>query len=102
MKTLKIAGNVAADAKLHQVTDNQFVTFSVAINIGTKESPKTDWVEVICNQEELVKTVLEDAKKGAFVKIEGFPTVSAYLDKDGKPQAQQKLYARTFTKYEKK
>lgn len=101
MKKLTITGNIVADAKAHQAQDNQFVTFTVAINVGTKESPKTDWVDVICNKDEIVNQALEQATKGSFVKIEGFPTVSAYIDKDGKPQAQQKLYARTLVKYEK-
>ena len=101
MKTLTITGNIAADAKLHQAQDNQFATFTVAINIGTKESQKIDWVDVICNNE-LVQVAIEQAKKGAFVKIEGFPTVSAYLDKDGNAKAQQKLFAKTFQKLEKK
>lgn len=92
MKKAIFVGNVGQDADFKtDATGNTFATFSVGISVGTKEKPKTDWVEVICGDKQLAIAKL--IKQGYKVLVEGFPTVSAYLNKENKPTASLKLYA---------
>ena len=93
MKKLLITGHLGQDAVLRtDTTGNEYATFSVGVSVGTKDKPKTDWVEVSCSGKhlELVKYL----KSGVKVLVEGFPTINAYLAKeDNKPKASQKLFA---------
>lgn len=93
MKKLLITGHLGKDAVLRtDNTGNDYATFSVGVSVGTKDKPKTDWVEVSCSGKhlELVKYL----KSGVKVLVEGFPTVNAYLAKeDNQPKASQKLFA---------
>ncbi len=93
MKKLIITGNVGKDAESRaDQTGNIFVTFSVGVSVGTKQNPKTDWVEVSCNGKlaDLAKIYV---KKGMKVLIEGYPTATAYINKENKPVASLRLYA---------
>ncbi|HMT02430.1 MAG TPA: single-stranded DNA-binding protein [Burkholderiales bacterium] len=93
MKKLIITGNVGKDAESRaDQNGNIFVTFSVGVSVGTKQNPKTDWVEVSCNGKlaDLAKIYI---KKGMKVLIEGYPTATAYINKENKPVASLRLYA---------
>ena len=94
MKKMQISGFIGQDAELR--VDNlgkEYVTFSVGIFVGTKDKPKTDWVDVSCNGRNLEQ--IRYFTKGTKVFIDGFPIVTSYSDKNGNPCASQKLFANT-------
>ncbi len=93
MKKLIITGNVGRDAESRaDQNGNTFATFSVGVSVGTKQNPKTDWVDVSCNGKlaDLAKIYV---KKGMKVLIEGYPAATAYMNKENKPAASLRLYA---------
>ena len=95
MKKIIITGNVGRDAESRgDQSGNTFTSFTVAVSVGTKANPKTDWVDVTCNAK-LGEIALLYVKKGTKVLIEGFPTVNAYMTKEGKPAASLRIYANT-------
>ena len=93
MKKIIITGNVGRDAESRaDQSGNNFTSFSVAVSVGTKSNPKTDWVDVSCNGK-LAEIAALYVKKGTKVLIEGFPTVNSYMTKDGKPAATLRVFA---------
>ena len=93
MKKIIITGNVGRDAESRaDQSGNNFTSFSVAISVGTKSNPKTDWVDVSCNGK-LAEIAALYVKKGTKVLIEGFPTVNSYMTKDNKPAATLRIFA---------
>jgi single-strand DNA-binding protein len=96
MKKLTITGNLGKDPELRvDQNGNSFAVFSVAVAVGTKASPKTDWIDVSCNGK-LVDVVMTYAKKGSKVLVDGFPCVNAYINNDNIPIGIQRLYAHSF------
>ena len=95
MKRLTITGNIGKDPELRlDPSGNQFAVFSVAVAVGSKANPKTDWIDVSCNGK-LAEIVCMYARRGTKVLVDGFPTASAYINKDNNPVATLKLYAST-------
>ena len=95
MKKIIITGNVGKDPELRaDQNGNQFATFSVGVSVGTKQSPKTDWVEVSCNGK-LADIAKNYIKKGAKLLVEGYPTANAYINRENKPVANLRVYANT-------
>ena len=95
MKRLTITGNIGRDPELRlDPSGVQFATFSVAVPVGTKQNPKTDWVDVSCNGR-LAEIACAYAKKGTKVLVDGYPNVNAYINKDNLPIASLRLYARS-------
>jgi single-strand DNA-binding protein len=93
MKRLTITGNIGRDPELRlDPSGVQFATFSVAIPVGTKQNPKTDWVDVSCNGK-LAELTCTYAKKGTRVLVDGYPNVNAYINKDNMPIGSLRLYA---------
>ena len=93
MKRLTITGNIGRDPELHlDQSGKQFATFSVGISVGTKHTPKTDWVDVNCNGK-LAEIVCAYARKGTKVLVDGYPNVHAYINKDNVPVGTLRLYA---------
>ncbi len=93
MKKIIVTGNVGRDPEVRVDTaGNQFVTFSLGVNVGTKQNPKTDWVEVSCNNK-LGDMARNYVKKGTKLLVEGFPSVNAYLNKENKAVASLRIYA---------
>ncbi|MFN7093784.1 MAG: single-stranded DNA-binding protein [Burkholderiales bacterium] len=93
MKKMFITGNVGKDPELRaDQSGNAFATFSVGVSVGTKQNPKTDWVEVSCNGK-LADIARTYVKKGTKILIEGYPTATAYLNRENKPVASLRLYA---------
>lgn len=85
MKKIFVTGNVGRDPELRaDQNGNQFATFSIGVSVGTKQNPKTDWVDITCNGKlaDLARTYI---KKGTKLLIEGFPSVNAYINKENKP-----------------
>lgn len=94
MKKIIITGHLGRDPEgRHSPNGEWFVTFTVAVNVGTKTNPRTDWVDVSCNGKlaEIAQTYL---KKGARVLVEGFPTATAYINKEGKAVANIRIAAK--------
>jgi single-strand DNA-binding protein len=93
MKRLTITGNLGHDPELRITPEGKtFGSFSVAVSVGTKQNPKTDWVEVNCN-EKLADIIIKYCKKGNKVLVDGFPSVKAYIRNENVPVAVQRLYA---------
>ncbi len=93
MKRITVTGNIGRDPETRMdPSGNQFVTFSVGIIVGSKQHPRTDWVEVSCNGK-LAEIAATYAKKGNKVLVDGFPHVNAYINKENTPVATQRIYA---------
>lgn len=93
MKKMIVTGNVGRDPEVRSdQSGSQFVTFSIGVSVGTKQNPKTDWVEISCGGR-LVDVARNYVRKGTKVLIEGFPSVSAYMTKENKPAASMRVYA---------
>lgn len=94
MKKIIITGNVGRDPelKVDSNSGNQFAIFSVGVSVGTKQAPKTDWVNVSCNGK-LADIAKNYIKKGSKLLIEGFPSVNAYINKDNIAVATLKVFA---------
>ncbi len=84
MKKIIITGNVGKDPEVRSDSaGNSFVVFTVAVSVGTKTNPKTDWIDITCNGKtaDIVKMYV---KKGIKVLVEGFPSVNAYISRENK------------------
>lgn len=93
MKRMTITGNLGRDPELRvDPSGAQFTTFSVAVPVGNKSNPKTDWVDVSCNGK-LAEIAYTYAKKGTKVLVDGYPNVNAYINKDNIPVGTLRLYA---------
>ncbi|HLX55223.1 MAG TPA: single-stranded DNA-binding protein, partial [Aquella sp.] len=85
MKKIIITGNVGRDPEMRaDQMGGQFASFSVGVSVGTKQNPKTDWVDVTCNGK-LSDLARNYIKKGSKILVEGFPSVNAYVNRDNKP-----------------
>ncbi len=96
MKKIIITGNVGRDPELRaDQNGNQFATFSVGVSVGTKQAPKTDWVDISCNGR-LADIARNYVKKGTKILVEGFPSVGAYVNRENKPVGTLRIYANNF------
>ena len=88
-----ITGNVGKDpVSRYDANGSAFSSFSVAVSVGTKAAPRTDWVDVTCNGK-LAETVQTYLKKGTKVLIEGYPSAGAYINQQNQAVATLRLYA---------
>ncbi len=93
MKKIIITGNVSKGPDLRaDQNGNHFAIFSVAVPVGTKANPRTDWVDVICN-EKLADVARNYIKKGTKILVEGFPNAHAYINRENQPIAILRIYA---------
>lgn len=93
MKKINLIGNVGRNAETRADTSgNEYVTFSLGVAVGTREEPKTDWLDISCNGR-LAEVAKNNVKKGSKVYVEGFPAVNAYTTREGKAAATLKVYA---------
>ena len=93
MKKIIVTGNVGRDPESrYDAGGALYVTFSLAVNTGSKANQKTDWLEISCNGKtaELVQTYVRKGKK---LLIEGTPAASAYINKEGNAVATLRVYA---------
>jgi single-strand DNA-binding protein len=96
MKKIIVTGNVGRDPELRaDQNGNQFATFSVGVSVGTKQNPKTDWVDITCNGK-LADVARSYVKKGTKLLIEGFPSVNAYINKENKAVGTLRINANNF------
>lgn len=93
MKKIIITGNLGKDPeKRSDQSGNQFAVFTVAVSVGTKQNPKTDWVDVSCGGK-LADVVCSYLRKGSKVLVTGFPTVNAYVNKENSAVGVLRVYA---------
>ena len=93
MKKIIITGNLGRDPeKRADQQGNAFATFSVGVAVGTKDKPKTDWVDVSCGGK-LADVVCTYLKKGSKVLVSGFPSVNAYMNKENQAVGTLRIYA---------
>jgi single-strand DNA-binding protein len=93
MRKIFFNGNVGRNPETRYAQDGKsFVTFSVAVNVGTKDNQKTDWYEVSCNGR-TAEIVAQYVKAGTKVLVEGTPSVSAWINKEGQAVASQRVNA---------
>lgn len=84
MKKIIATGYVGREPEAKSSQNGEkFVTFSLGISVGNKQSPKTDWVEISCNGK-LAEVATSYITKGKKLLIEGFPSVNAYINKENK------------------
>lgn len=96
MKKIIVTGNVGRDPELRaDQNGSQFATFSVGVSVGTKQNPKTDWVDISCNGK-LADVARNYIKKGSKLLIEGFPSVNAYINKENKAVGTLRINASNF------
>jgi single stranded DNA-binding protein len=93
MKEMTIIGHVGHDAEIrvNTQTGNEFATFSVAVSVGTKDNPRTDWVDVVCNNK-LVEVAQKHVKTGSKFLVRGFPTAIAF-NQNGVLKAKNRISA---------
>lgn len=96
MKKIIVTGNVGRDPEVRMDQNgNQFVTFSIGVSVGTKQNPKTDWVDISCNGR-LADVAKNFVKKGSKLLVEGFPSVNAYINRDNKAVGTLRINASNF------
>lgn len=91
MKQIMITGNAGNDAQAyHDVNGKEFVSFQVAVKVGQNKKP--EWIYVNCYDRE-AKFALDFIRKGAKVLVIGVPSVQLHIPRDGKPVANQRIFA---------
>lgn len=94
MKEMLITGHVGKNPQSNtDKTGNKYVNFSVGVNVGVKEKPKTDWIQITCVGN-LADIAIDHVKQGALILVKGFPGVHAYKNDKDEIIAIQKLTAR--------
>lgn len=97
MLKIQLIGNVAASAERCVLKDGSyFLVLNVAVNSGTKDRPRTDWIKVNINNPKLMAVAEQYITKGTKLYVEGFPGVEGYITKEGQVVATQKVSASTF------
>lgn len=92
MKRITVIGNVGRDPEIRaDQSGNYFASFSLGVSVGSKQEPKTDWLDIVVNGK-FVDTVRAYVKKGSKLFVEGFPTVNVYTNREGKPAGVLKVY----------
>lgn len=93
MKKVIITGNIG-NTPIARISKEgkEFVTFSLGVSVGNKNNPKTDWVDIICN-DKLAILASSYFDKGTKLLIEGYPTVNAYIDKNNQAIGTLKIFA---------
>lgn len=95
MKKILVTGNVGKDPETRYAPSGEsFVTFSFAVTTGSKANQKTDWLEISCNGK-TAEVVQNYVRKGSKLLVEGTPSASAYINKEGKPVATLRVSAST-------
>lgn len=95
MKRLTITGNLGRDPEMRiDPNGHQFATFSVGINVGKKGNPRTDWIDVSCNGQ-VAEFITTYGRRGNKVLVDGFPHVTAYINKENVPVGTLRMYANT-------
>lgn len=90
------AGDVAERRYLKDNSGNFFLELQVAVNTGSKDRKRTDWIKVNINNPKLMAVAEQYVVKGTQLYIEGFPSTEGYITKEGKVVSLQKVSASKF------
>lgn len=89
----EIIGHVGSVSEVRKTANGaEVINFSVAVNLNLGHKEETTWFNVVA-WNGLANVVAEYVEKGKKLMVQGRISAEAYLDKDGKPQAQLKLTA---------
>lgn len=98
MLKIQLIGHAGAVVERRVLKDGAyFLVLNVAVNSGTKDRPRTDWIKVNINNPKLMAVAEQYIVKGTQLYIEGFPGTEGYVSKEGKVVSNQKVSASTFT-----
>lgn len=86
-----LRGNIGKEIKVN--TAKEYCYFSIAVNKGTKDNPKTDWHDIIAFGP-WVKRIAKDLAKGEWVDIEGDYSKDFYETKSGETVSKPKIVAK--------
>ena len=76
------AGDVAERRYLKDNSGNFFLELQVAVNTGSKDRKRTDWIKVNINNPKLMAVAEQYITKGTKLYIEGFPGTEGYITKE--------------------
>jgi len=87
-------GYVGRDPELRSTQSGKsFYTFSLGVSVGTKDKPKTEWLDVTANHDHPAMTYV---KKGTKMFLRGKPSTRVVKPKNGgEPYATQCVWANT-------
>lgn len=92
VKRITLLGIVGNEPEIVNNPDgSSFAKYSLAVDVGTKNKPRTDWVLVNCNDYHY-EYATKYITKGARVYIEGFPSAKPYITRTGEPAVQEQVY----------
>jgi len=96
LNQVHLVGHLGRDAETKSFASGSAVTqFSLALSCGTKDKPKTAWVNVkVWN----AAPVVQELQKGAAVMVEGRLEEESWEGKDGKKQSKLVVVAQIVSK----
>ena len=93
MRNFGLDGHLGADSELIEGKNGKFLSFRMANDDRLKNGDnKTDWFRVTMNGDRAVK-LAEYLKKGKYVFVTGYLSVSTYQAKDGSTQVSMDISA---------
>lgn len=95
INTITVSGNVGKSPTSIKNDDVLYANFSLAVNVGTKDSPKTLWYSITASGK-TAEVVLNHVKAGDKLFITGTPSVDTYLGKDKQIIGVQKIWIKKF------
>lgn len=90
-----VSGNIAKSPTSTRSDDVLYVNFSLAVNIGSKESPKTSWYSMSASGKN-AELILNHANVGDKLFITGKPGTDTYLGRDKQIISVQKVWVEKF------
>ena len=95
MLLIHLIGNIGQPPKeLRAKNGNSYASVSLACNTYSNGKKETTWVQVLFFGQQA--EALLKAEVGAKLAVVGKPTVSAWVDKDGNPQAKMTVMCQMF------
>ena len=84
MAQVNVIGRVTADLELKtSVNDRPYVRFDIAENIGSKESVRTQYLQVCAMGGDAERIVRARVKKGSLIWVSGSLELEVFTKKDG-------------------
>lgn len=90
-----VSGNVGKAPTSIKKDGVLYANFSLAVNLGTKDAPKTLWYSVSASGK-TAETILNHVNVGDKLFITGKPSVDTYLGKDKQIKGVQKIWIEKF------
>lgn len=92
---ITVSGNVAKSPTSTKNGDVLYANFSLTVNVGTHEAPKTIWYSVSASGKN-AEIILNHVNPGDKLFIIGKPSVDIYLGKDKQVVGVQKIWLERF------